>query len=300
MSETFDRWADWILRYGFVQGQSLERARAMASGRLGNGKVMLDRILADGTVAPDANVLDVGTGVGQLALEARTRVGAGGRVVGIDISRDALRLCSQEAAMQTGSLAPVWLVAGDGVTLPFRPGSFDHVLTRSVLIYIRDKAAAAREFHRVLRPGGRVSLFEPINRASETEPWNLGLADVSELQPEHDRVVQWLRGAELFRDEMCGFDERDLVELFVHAGFESVALRYEYKRWVVAPATHAQLTGVLLESRPNPGSPSMAEAARAVLGGGADKYLGKFAALRDRCPAVMSGAIAILNAVRAR
>jgi arsenite methyltransferase len=36
--------------------------------------------------------------------------------------------------------------------------------TRSVLIYVADKAGAFREFHRVLRPGGRISLFEPINR----------------------------------------------------------------------------------------------------------------------------------------
>jgi SAM-dependent methyltransferase len=37
------------------------------------------------------------------------------------------------------------------------------VTTRSVLIYVQHKDAAFREFHRVLRPGGRVSIFEPIN-----------------------------------------------------------------------------------------------------------------------------------------
>ena len=42
-------------------------------------------------------------------------------------------------------------------------GSVDVVTTRSVLIYVKDKAAALREFYRVLKPGGRVSLFEPIN-----------------------------------------------------------------------------------------------------------------------------------------
>jgi arsenite methyltransferase len=37
------------------------------------------------------------------------------------------------------------------------------VTTRSVLIDAQHKGAAFREFHRVLRPGGRVSIFEPIN-----------------------------------------------------------------------------------------------------------------------------------------
>jgi arsenite methyltransferase len=42
--------------------------------------------------------------------------------------------------------------------------SVDVVTTRSVLIYVEDERAAFDEFARVLRPGGRVSLFEPISR----------------------------------------------------------------------------------------------------------------------------------------
>ena len=40
----------------------------------------------------------------------------------------------------------------------------DIVTTRSVLIYVEDKRRAFEEFFRVLKPGGRISLFEPINR----------------------------------------------------------------------------------------------------------------------------------------
>ena len=39
----------------------------------------------------------------------------------------------------------------------------EFVTARSVLIYVEEKEAAFRAFHRVLRPGGRASLFEPIN-----------------------------------------------------------------------------------------------------------------------------------------
>jgi len=38
--------------------------------------------------------------------------------------------------------------------------SVDVVTTRSVLIHAQDKDAAFREFHRVLRPEGRLSIFE--------------------------------------------------------------------------------------------------------------------------------------------
>jgi arsenite methyltransferase len=62
------------------------------------------------------------------------------------------------------------------------------VTTRSVLIYVEDKAPAFEEFFRVLRPGGRLSLYEPINVFALTEDWQRrfwlypadGLADLAE------------------------------------------------------------------------------------------------------------------------
>jgi len=48
-------------------------------------------------------------------------------------------------------------VRGDAHRLPFRPESFDHVITNSVLQYMGDPVAAVREVARVLRPGGLFS-----------------------------------------------------------------------------------------------------------------------------------------------
>ncbi len=64
---------------------------------------------------------------------------------------------------------------------------FDLVTTRSVLIFVSDKRKAFAEFHRVLKPGGRISLFEPINRFPLPVPENLmGAYDGYDIGPVRD------------------------------------------------------------------------------------------------------------------
>jgi ubiquinone/menaquinone biosynthesis C-methylase UbiE len=53
---------------------------------------------------------------------------------------------------------------------PLVDASVDVVTTRSVLIYVSAKQQAFKEFYRVLKPKGRLSIFEPINRFAYPEP----------------------------------------------------------------------------------------------------------------------------------
>jgi SAM-dependent methyltransferase len=63
------------------------------------------------------------------------------------------------------------------------------MIAAAVLIYVKDKSAALREFYRVLKPGGRVSLFEPINvLMSVTDPGLLSGYDVTPVRALAARV----------------------------------------------------------------------------------------------------------------
>jgi arsenite methyltransferase len=186
-------------------------------------------------------------------------------------------------------------VVGDGLYLPLRDGSFDAAVTRSVLIFVADKSAAVRELHRVLRPGGRVSVFEPINSVYERYDRWAGM-DLSAVQPAHDRIRAYLKEHSRYEVAMMGFDERDLVEAFVQAGFRSVRLSYEFR--YARDRRGARERIALLRARPNPGTPSYEEGARALLGNAAAEHPRRLAKAILTQPAVKINAVAFLAAQR--
>jgi arsenite methyltransferase len=172
-----------------------------------------DHVLDGAQVSPGEALADVGAGTGLLTLGAVERVGPDGDVLACEISVDALEELRAHASAPNIS----YLVASADV-LPLPDASIDVIVTRSVLIYVRDKAEAAREFARVLRPGGRASLFEPINSR------NLRITDAVDFTPLGE-LGERLRALndELYAksdDPMLDFDESDLERFFAEAGFQ--------------------------------------------------------------------------------
>lgn len=102
-------------------------------------------------LAAGAQVLDVGIGTGLVAREALTLIGPTGRLVGVDPSA---------GMMKQIDLPGVELVEGKAEALPRPDASSDFLSMGYALRHISDVAAAFREFHRVLRPGGRVLVLE--------------------------------------------------------------------------------------------------------------------------------------------
>ena len=111
-------------------------------------------VIARASLRPGDRVLDVGTGTGAVAMQAAARVGPTGRVLGIDISAEMLALAS--AAAGTLRLDQLTFSEGRAEAMPVDARSMDVVLASLSLMYVIDRAAAAREIARVLEPGGRL------------------------------------------------------------------------------------------------------------------------------------------------
>lgn len=216
-----------------------------------------DQVIADASLAPGDTVLDVGCGDGLIGFTAADRVGPGGSVILSDISADLLNRCRDLAADGAPDTTYRFVQAAAADLSAIDDDSVDAVTLRSVLIYEPDKAAAFAEFRRVLRPGGRLSLFEPINRFGHPEPRDrLFGRDVSPVIDLADRVKSIYRAIQPDSDPMVDFDEYDLVRLAEQAGFEEVHLRLHVDVQHSGPLPWE----VLLRRSGNPRVPTLAEA----------------------------------------
>ena len=210
LSGELDKWAEWLVRTRYAGWSQAEIADSLEFlGRI------RDRVLDGAAITPGQTAADVGAGIGLLTLGAVEHVGPDGDVIAIEISVDALE------ELRANSTAPnITYLVGSADVLPLPDASVDAVMTRSVLIYVDDKAEAAREFARVLRPGGRISLFEPINQRN-LRLWQA--IDLSPLGPLADRVREWTEASYANQDDpMLNFLESDLVRFFGDAGLADV------------------------------------------------------------------------------
>lgn len=247
-----DQWARWLLhrRHG---GDPEELRRTLEYLH-----PVRDRVLANTNLAAGDTLLDVGCGDGLIAFGALDQVGQSGTVIFSDVSQDLLTHVGA-LAEQMGVLDRSRFVRAGAEDLgQIADASVDAVTTRSVLIYVVDKLRAFAEFFRVLRPGGRLSIFEPINRFGLGQP----AFDASPVQELRDRlwaVIEQIQPAET--DPMLDFDERDLLRFAEEAGFPEIHLELQAE---IAPAEPRRWE-TLLNSSGNPKIPTLAEAMRQAL-----------------------------------
>lgn len=114
---------------------------------------VVEHVITRAALGAEKQVLDLGTGTGSVAAQAAPLVAPGGHVVGVDISPEMLVLAKQRT--KALGLDNVSYREGRGEAIPADDEAFDAVLASLSLMYAIDRAAAAQEIARVLRPGGR-------------------------------------------------------------------------------------------------------------------------------------------------
>lgn len=143
--------ARWLL------GDSFHPGGAELTSRLG-------RVLQ---VRPGKLVVDVASGPGTSALQVARETGCD--VVGVDFAAESVAAATQTAA-KAGLSERVRFIQGDAEALPLADETADGALCECALCTFPDKAAAARELARVLRPGARVAISDVTALPDELPP----------------------------------------------------------------------------------------------------------------------------------
>jgi arsenite methyltransferase len=255
-----DRLARWLLhdRHG---GDAAARERLLAQLA-----PIRDRMLDGAELGGDETVLDLGCGDGLIGFGALERLSARGVVIFSDVSAPLVQRC-REIAAELGELDRCRFLVTSAARLDaVDDASVDAVTARSVLIYLdrEGKQRTLAEARRVLRPGGRLSLFEPINRFSFPEPPDRLLGfDIGPVQELAAKVkARWQEHAA--GSPLLDFDERDLFDWAEATGFQRLRLTLEAQvsHDTVAPTRDWD---ALLASSGNPLSPTLGELIEAAL-----------------------------------
>jgi SAM-dependent methyltransferase len=259
-----------------------------------------DGVLARAEVAAGDVLLDVGAGAGLVGLGALDRVGPTGQVIFSDVSADLLAECRRRAEAAGATDRCRFVQAGADDLGPVPDASVDVVTTRSVLMYVADRPAAFAEAYRVLRPGGRLSIFEPVNgfavRRAARRPFGIDAPEVADLSA---KLVAALGSGAADDDPMVNFDEHDLLRWAEAAGFTALELDFRVDVDVPQPAPATDWE-TLASSAPNPLAPTLAEAIAAALTKDEQRSYERAVrvALAERRPVRHTMATAFLRAVR--
>lgn len=133
---------------------------------------------------PSAEVLEVAPGPGYLAIEIAK---SGRRVSAVDISRSFVEMVRANAH---NAGVEVDVRHGDAAAIPFPADSFDFVVSMAAFKNFADPIGALNEIHRVLKPGGRASIFD-LRRDARREDIDAEVAGMG-MSPWNSLLTRWI------------------------------------------------------------------------------------------------------------
>jgi len=224
-----------------------------------------DRVLDGARLSAGMTLVDVGSGDGLIPFGAFERVGPSLKAVLTDVSAPLLRH-AEECAVARGVRDQCTFLQTCAEQLEgVADASADVITARAVLVYIADKAAAVRQFHRVLKPGGRVSIGEPVYRHEALQLAALTdflRARAPDAVTAHARLLQRCRAAqlpstlaEIQNSPLTDFSERELILMFQKAGFPEIHLELHIDVRKSAPVPW----DTFIDMAPRPGAPALRE-----------------------------------------
>ncbi len=254
-----DVWSEWLLHRRHADDPQYGEVVRMGV------QAYADRVLDAAQLAPGMTLVDVGTGEGLVAFRAIDRVGAALRVVLTDLSAPMLRHAESVAVGKNVRSQCTFVQCTAERLIGVADASADVVTTRAVLAYVADKRAALREFHRVLKPGGRISLAEPIlqddafyARALRKRVEDRGSAPADRFMT---LLHRWKAAQFPDTEERCAsspianYSERDLINLARGCGFGEIHLQLHID---VKPSL-IKSWEVFLGTAPHPLAPSLGQ-----------------------------------------
>ncbi len=198
-----------------------------------------ERLLWQAGLKPGMRVVDIGCGSGNIACWLARQVGAGGSVVGIDVSPAQIEQAQLQA--QTAGLNNITFAVGNACNPGWAGNSFDLVYSRLVLMHLTNPLDALQQMQALLKPGGRLVCEEMDLTQWLHCPKSEGLIRMNQLNLAlGDRRGQHFRlGSSLY-------------QLFLQLGTEPevsfnlpAALRGESKRLI--ELTFAQFAPILVQ-----------------------------------------------------
>lgn len=172
-----------------------------------------ERFFREAGVGPGQRVLDIGSGVGDVAMLVARLVGPSGEVVAIE--RDPTTIAKARARVAEAGLHNISFTKSDVDEIP-NGKPFDAAVGRFILMYLPDPVAALRSISQLVRPGGVIAFQEPC--------WVPVLAHLAALP-------LWSATASLIDKAMRASANHDmgtdLYHTFVMAGLPEPVMRME-------------------------------------------------------------------------